>query len=165
MRRNKFLLLNYFSLLLFLASIFVSCSAQPEYIPSSAGEFKLKQKVTGKEADKQLNKLHFNPIVTGKKNEIGYYEAAGKNAVVYITGYINETDAKTDFGKMTKKISPENSVFISPSFFNFMGYNIYRCFGMGQTHFVFVHENVLIWISVETIAGREFLKSYINVIK
>lgn len=63
---------------------------------------------------------------------------------------------------MTEKISPENSVFVGGQTIDIDGKQVYRCFGMGQTHFVFAHKKQLIWISVNTVVANEFLSEYLN---
>jgi len=165
MNSNKFLSNNLICTVIFLTALFVSCSSKTDYLPDSIFNLTLKQKMSGDEAKKHLNKIHFNPVDADKDNDIGFYQGTGNNATIYVTYYSKEVDAIADFDKMTQKISPENSVFISPSFFDFEGYKIYRCFGMGQTHFVFVHKTELLWISVGTISGKDFIKSYISYIK
>jgi hypothetical protein len=56
----------------------------------------------------------------------------------------------SEYVKMVNKISPENSVFINPEFVDIGGKDIYRCFGMGQSHYVFANGKELYWISVDT---------------
>ncbi len=59
---------------------------------------------------------------------------------------------------MTNKISPENSIFIYPEFFDYEGNKIYKCFGMGMTHFVFPLNKSLYWISVDTHLSKDSLR-------
>jgi hypothetical protein len=66
---------------------------------------------------------------------------------------------------MTEKISPENSVFIGGEYLDIEGKQVYRCFGMGQTHFVFAHQKELFWISVNTVIGKDVLTAYLDYIK
>lgn len=153
----------FFSLLFTL--FLNSCSQEKNYLPGNIAGQTLKQKISGAEATEKVNKIHFNPVAGNKENEIGYFEKGENSSTIYLTYYKDEETAKSDFEKMTQKISPQNSVFISPGFFNFEGFNVYRCFGMGQTHFVFVHKNALIWISTGTISSKDFLKEYIKYIK
>ncbi len=164
MRLNKFLK-KIQILAVFIASlIFTYCSGNGGYLPGVIGGLQLKKAVTGAEAAKEVDKIHFNPVASEKENEIGFYESTDNRATIYITYYKTEEEAKADFEKMTQKISPQNSVFISPSFFEFQGYRVYRCFGMGQSHFVFVHKKALLWISADTVHGKEFLKEYLNIL-
>jgi len=143
--------------------ILISCSKQNP-LPDQIFGLSLRQKLVGKEALEFVNKLHFNNV-TYEKNEIGFYEGSKGTAVIYITYYNDEKTANHNFELMTRKISPENSVFIKSSFFEYNGKNIYRTFGMGQTHFVFVSGKNLYWLSVETIWSLKFLKEYLACIE
>lgn len=162
MRHNKFLPVIYFTTVFLVFAFFSSCSKERNYLPSAFSGASLKEKISGKEALSRLNKIHFNPVAAGKENDIGYYEKEGNNSTIYITYYKTGGEALTDFEKMTLKITPGNSQFFAPDTFELEGRKIYRCFGMGQTHFVFTHNNVLIWISTGTISSSDFLKDYIK---
>lgn len=164
MRANKFLKKIQIIAVFIVPLLLGSCSGDGGYLPGVISGLTLKKAVTGAEAAKEVNKIHYNPVAGEKENEIGFYEGSENRATIYITYYKTEEEAQSDFGKMTQKISPQNSVFISPSFFDFQGYNIYRCFGMGQSHFVFVHKKALLWISADTVHGKEFLKEYLQII-
>lgn len=39
---------------------------------------------------------------------------------------------------------------------------VYRTFGMGQTHYVYVVENKLFWFSAETIWAKYFIINYLK---
>jgi len=149
--RNSFTLF-----LLFL----ISCSEQNP-LPDQIFGLTLTQKLVGKEALDFVNKLHFNNV-TSERNEIGFYEGSKGTAVIYITYYNDVKTVNQNFELMTEKISPENSVFIRSSFFEYNGKNIYRTFGMGQTHFVFVSGKNLYWLSAETVWSLKFLKEYLT---
>jgi len=155
-----------FFLLLFLLSfiLFSNCSRHNEPLPERVNQLTLVKTISGQEAKDYINKLHFQPV-TENENLIGHYENESVSAIVYVTLYKNQEDAKIDFDKMTKKISPENSVFIYPQFFDYKGNNIYKCFGMGMTHFVFAKDKKLYWISVDTHIAKNFFDEFYNLVK
>lgn len=151
------------SILIFLFLVFqISCSVKSDLLPENISGLKLLRKMTGDAAKGSINKLHFQPV-TETENEIGFYEGEIGEAIIYVTHYQNAKDAQTDYAKMTKKISQENSVFINPQYFQIAEKEVYQCFGMGMTHFVFYHDMDLFWISVDTHISQEFLKNYINI--
>jgi len=92
---------------------------------------------------------------------LGVLRKQGK-AVIYITYYDNPEQASAEGLKMTEKMSSNNSVFIERKYFDLNGKRIYRCFGMGQTHFIFSYHKQLFWISVDTILAKPFLQSYLT---
>lgn len=153
----------FFILISFWLLFQIGCSKKNDSLPDSISNLILTKKVSGDEAKDYINKLHFQPV-TETENEIGFYKGEKGEAVIYITHYKNSIDPKADYEKMTKKISPENSVFIYPSFFELNGRKIYKCFGMGMTHYVFYHDSELFWISVDTHISEIFLSDYLNIL-
>lgn len=142
---------------------FLSCSSEKDFLPDEFFGLKLKQKLTGTEAKKFVDNLHFQEVAP-EKNEIGFYDSQAGKAVIYITYYSDELTSHSEFKKMVNKISPENSVFINPEFVDIGGKDIYRCFGIGQSHYVFANGKVLYWISVDTNIGRKFIEEYLRYI-
>jgi hypothetical protein len=153
-------LLNLILILPFLL-IQINCSNKQDTLPDKILDLELTRKMTGEAAKESINQLHFQPV-TETENEIGFYKGNIGKGIIYVTHYQNSDDPKSDYEKMTKKISPENSVFFNPSFFKHDGKTIYQCFGMGMTHFVFYHNTNLFWISIDTHIAREFLSNYLN---
>lgn len=138
-----------------------SCSPKKEHLPENLYNLTLKQKMAGQKAKEFINRLHFQEVAS-TENEIGFYAGERGSAVIYITHYESSDKAKSEWSKMTQKISPENSVFIGGEYFRLKGKQVYRCFGMGQTHFVFSHKTSLFWLSVETLIGRASLAEYLD---
>lgn len=160
MRSHKILFFLLSSILILSQ---ISCSNKKDSLPENISGLKLSRKMSGEKAKESVNKLHFQPV-TETENEIGFYKDEISEAIIYVTHYQNAKDSQTDYTKMTKRISPENSVFINPQFFQLDEKEVYQCFGMGMTHFVFYDDVDLFWISVDTHIAREFLKNYINYI-
>jgi hypothetical protein len=153
----------YLTVLIFSALV-IGCSSDPELFPNEISGIQLKRKISGDEAKQFVNKLHISSV-TSEKNEITFYESNKGNATIYVTFYSNELDANQNFTKMTKKISTQNSVFIRGSFLDMKSKRIYRTYGMGQTHYVFVHDKLLFWISVETTLAKKVLETYLHHLK
>jgi hypothetical protein len=151
--------------ILILISLFAffSCSSKKDFLPDEFFGLELKQKLTGDEAKKFVDELHFQEVAP-EKNEIGFYDSQAGKAVIYITYYNDERTSHSEYVKMVNKISPENSVFINPEFVAIGGKDIYRCFGMGQSHYVFANGKELYWISIDTNLGRKFIEEYLRYI-
>lgn len=142
---------------------FFSCSTEKDLLPEEFSGLKLKQKLTGDEARKFVDNLHFQEVAPDK-NEIGFYDSQSGMVIIYITYYPDAGTSQSEYKKMITKISPENSVFINPEFVEVRGKEIYRCFGMGQSHYVFAKNKELYWISVDTRQGKKFIEEYLNYI-
>ncbi|GAB4370739.1 MAG: hypothetical protein Kow0042_13120 [Calditrichia bacterium] len=142
--------------------LLISCGKEPpHFLPEQINNLKLEKKMLGEEAKNFVNKLHFQSVAS-EKNEIGFYQGEEGKATIYVTHYNSSEKAREDWKRMTEKISPKNSVFIGGDHFKVKGRMIYRCFGMGQTHFVFTNEKQLFWISVNTMIGQKILSAYLD---
>lgn len=144
-----------------LISLLICNCVKKEILPQHILAYTLVKVISGSEATQMVNRLHLQPV-TDSKNEIGFYESETKQAIIYVTYYQSEMNAKDDLIKMVDKISPENSVFINGGQLESNNITVYRYFGMGQTHFIFRYRQMLFWLSVETMIAKEFLYSYIK---
>ncbi len=155
--------MNSFIAHLLLGLLFFSCSTEVNFLPDEFFDLTLTKKLTGEEAKEFVNKLHFESV-TETENEIGFYEGEGGTALIYITHYNTEKIAEADYKLMTEKISPENSVFIGSEYLMLKEKKVFRCFGMGQSHYVFYLGKELFWISVDTHFGKKFVQWYIELL-
>lgn len=148
------------SIVIFI-SIVLGCSSDRNLLPEEFFGLKLQKKLTGIEAKNFVDELHFQEVAPDK-NEIGFYSSIAGSAVIYITYYSVDKTAQIEYERMINKISPENSVFINPEFVKIAGKDIYRCFGMGQSHYVFANGKELYWLAVDTHFGKKFVENYLK---
>ena len=153
---NKFIIL-----LLPFIPFLVDCSQDATVLPEKLYGCKLTKLLSGEEAKTKVNKLHFQNVAS-RNNKIGFYEGEDGPITIYVASYKTSTQARDDYFKMTRKISPENSVFIAGEYLKIGERDVYRCFGMGQTHLVLVHRKNLIWLSVDTIRALKILDAYLE---
>lgn len=130
-------------------------------LPDALLSYRLDSRLEGKEAKEFVNRLHFQSV-TENENFIGFYRSGEDQAVIYLTRYPGREPAEDAFRKMTDKISQGNYAFINGEILQVNGQPVYRCFGMGQTHFVFVKSTQLYWISVNTMNANAFLDAYLQ---
>jgi len=139
---------------------FNGCTEKKDYLPESFGDMIRTSLIKGEEAKRIIDQLH-NKEVAPVKNEIGYFTTVRGKAIIYITYYDDNETANSELIKMTDKIAPGNTPFIRGEYIRFDEKNIYRCFGMGQTHFIFAEEKNLYWITVDTHIGHQLLNDYL----
>ena len=144
--------------------ILISCSLGNDPLPEKLYGFKLVNKLSGNEAKKFVDQLHLNEVAP-QKNEIGFYESTVGKLMIYVTYYDDNAKSQSEYEKMISKISPENSVFYDPSIIVTNQKHLYRCYGMGQFHYVFPSGSELYWVSVDPGFGDEFIEEYLNHIK
>ena len=153
-----------FTLCLALLSVLAGCARQRDLLPNEFLGLSLQKKLEGAEAVEFVDRMHLQKVAS-VKNEIGFYAGEKGKATIYVTHYGDPETAAAEEKKMTAKISPENSVFIMVEHKEIDGKPIYRCFGMGQTHYVFSDREQLFWISVETLMADSFIRAYLDYLK
>lgn len=144
-----------------LIYILISCTINEDPLPEKLYGFKLVNKLTGEDAKKFVDQLHFNKVAS-QKNEIGFYESPAGKLIIYVTYYDDDDKPKSEYEKMINKISPENSVFYDPTIIQINQNKIYRCYGMNQVHYVFFSGKELYWVSVDPGFGDKFIVEYVN---
>jgi len=147
------------SLCLALSSL--TCNQRADLLPEQFYGCTLTGRLSGDDAKTHVDRLHFQNV-TAHSTEIGRYEGPDGPITIYVTTYLNSQQAEEDYHKMTQKISPENSVFIGGEYLKIGEREVYRCFGMGQTHYVIIHRENLIWLSVDTIRANKILDAYLK---
>lgn len=161
--KNKLTLLLFFSFII-SSGFLIGCSQPKDYLPNSFFDLKMTSKLEGEAAKRFVNNLHHQPV-TVEKNEVGFYRAQKGEAIIYVTYYPSAKLAQENFDKMTEKITPEISPFHSYEFFELEGKRIYKTLGMGQTHYVFVDDKNLLWVTAENEWALKFLENYLLLIK
>lgn len=147
-----------------LIIILLSCSSGENPLPEEIYGFNLTNKLAGDEAKKFVDQLHFSEVAP-EKNEIGFYESPAGKLIIYVTYYDEDVKSQSEYEKMINKISPDNSVFYDPSIIKINQKDIYRCYGMGQVHYVFTSGRELFWVSVDPQFGEKFIAEYLKRIK
>ena len=144
-----------------LALIF--CDRAADYLPEQFAGMERSNYLSGPAAKQFVDKMH-HKSVTPENNEIGFYTGENGKATIYITHYLSNDEARAEYEKMIEKISPENSAFMGGEIMEIEGRSVYRCFGMGQTHFVFYRDKKLFWLSLNTMRANKLLGEYFALI-
>ncbi len=148
-----------FVLIILLAIATVACGQKKSYVPKSILQYQLTRLLQGEEAKAFINKLHFKRVAP-VESMVGFYKNGEKQGIVYVTVYQDSQQAQKDWQTMVDKISQGNEVFVQGAVMEIDGNEVFRCFGLGQTHFVFTHKNALIWLQVETIGAEKLFRDY-----
>ena len=154
-KNYKYLILNFT-----LVFLLLDCNRSTPVLPEELYGCSLSKTLSGEDAKAYVDHLHLQNVAS-QANKIGFYEGENGPLTIYVTTYKTHAQAKDDYQKMTQKISPENSVFIAGEYVTLGEKKVYRCFGLGQTHLVFVQGENLIWMSVDTIRANKILDAYL----
>ncbi len=154
---------KYFLLISLAGLLLAGCSTQNDYLPQEFFGLKLAVLKDDKEAANFVNKLHLKSVAAAK-NKIGFYEGEPGKAAIYLTIYDNNDSARSAEKKMIVKMTKDKNFFVDGEFIVINDETVYVCFGMGQTHFIFVRDNVLFWVSVDNYFAKRFLADYLEYI-
>lgn len=138
----------------------ISCNHRDSpAFPGQLNDYQRTRIITAEEASRIINRLHENPVAA-RRNEICLYENDHGQVMIYVSYYESPNDAEQEWQRMIDKISVQNSVFIEGTVFLSGRTSVYRCFGLGQTHYVFAKGNRLFWLSLETMGAAKMLSDY-----
>ncbi|MCB9057412.1 MAG: hypothetical protein H6627_02535 [Calditrichae bacterium] len=121
------------------------------------------QFLQGKEAEEFVNKLHLKTVVS-EKSDIAFYEGSGGTLTVYITYYQDNKIARQEMNRMINKMQTTETIFIKGRRMEIADQDVFRCFGMGQTHYIFALDEKLFWVSANTMIAADFIEYYMDYI-
>ena len=129
-------------------------------LPKELAGLSLTQTRTGSEAIAEFADLHGQefPVTSG---EIGYY-GDGK-ATLWVAGTSSESVAAELVNDMERKIAQGSSPFTPIDEMNNRNRKIYVLEGMGQKHYYFQSNNLVIWLAVEPNLADEALQQILEV--
>jgi len=153
-----------FPLILCTIIFIIGCTQEKPFLPEKIFTLTLKKQLTGEEAKAFVDNLHFKEV-TPENNEIGFYEGEKGKAIIYVTHYKDAKQAREEGKRMIEKIDQGNLVFFMGDSLFVNEMPVYRCFGMGETHFIFSRDNHLFWISSGTMFAQKFLYAYLEHLK
>jgi hypothetical protein len=155
--QKKYLQLS--AVILFTVILLASCSKKIDPLPKEIFELKLDKKLSGKEANDFLFRMH-SGNVGSDKNEIGFYSGDRGGATIYVSFFEDKIQAQAEEKRMTDEISGGKTEFTNGEVFYIDGHKIYKCSGYSQLHYVFSKENNLYWLTADTEISRKFLTAY-----
>jgi hypothetical protein len=132
-------------------------------LPATLADMQLKKTISGIEANKMIFGMHGKATGPNSDSLIGYYGAEGPKNALYLTAFENKDLAQQALDKMVEKMANSSFGFSLPQSEKHGSDVIYRCNGMGLSHFFYRHENLLLWLQVEkdkAAAGLEDLLAH-----
>lgn len=144
-----------------LTSLLICCSKNQNPLPEYLYNFKRTDFLQGAEAEEFVNKLHLKTVVS-VKSEIAVYQGEKEPLTIYITYYDNPDTALQEMQKMIDKMTSTETVFIKGENISINDQQVFRCFGMGQTHYIFAVDDKLFWVSVGTLIAADFMEYYLD---
>ncbi len=160
MKRN----IKALTLTLSLILLFYSCNSKPIPLikpPDSIGDLKLGKFKTGKEALKELFRLHGRKMGLINGYVADYTNKDGK-ATVYYSVAKNEKLAGRLISWMIKRIGKSHEIFRDMKKESFKSQIFYSVYGMNQKHFFFCKNDKIIWIAADPQVAYSFIENFLN---
>jgi hypothetical protein len=130
-------------------------------VPETLGELQLGELLSGAAAREMIDHLHAKGV-TPAENEIGFYDAPGGKATLYVSVYANEADAGAAERRMAELIRAGNPIFGEYVERSIGGQVVHRCYGMGQEHFFFSVGTNLYWLGVDAPLAEQTLSELLK---
>ena len=129
-------------------------------LPKEVAGLSLTQTQTGSAAIAEFADLHGKefPVVSGA---IGIY--GNSQITLWVAGAQSEATAIEMTSAMQSKIAQGNSPFTPVNEINDRNRKIYALEGMGQKHYYFQSDNLVIWLAVDPNLADEALKQILEV--
>ncbi len=148
-------------LALLLPLVLSGQSARDPVLPPTLGSLKLANKLTGRDAQGMIDRLH-DKSVTPVNSVVGHYAAAAGEATLYVSVYRMDAEAASTFKKMADRIRTRNQVFTHYQERSFWGQTVARCYGLGQAHYFFSRNNHLYWLGADFEVAQAALQSLLG---
>jgi len=135
-------------------------SPSPPVLPQSIGGLALAHQLNGERANEILNRMH-DKEVTPATNLIGMYAGGNTSAVVYVSAYRSDDEARDAYATMAWRISVGNPIFAEYSTIRIENHDASFCIGQGQVHYFFPHDHLLYWLSLDPTIAETTARGFI----
>lgn len=149
--------------LLILAIGLTYCKREtnPSPFPKNVAGLSLIIYSQGKDAIKDINKLHGKEIPI-KNGYVLQYKSNGKKATIWISDSGSKEEANFLLSQMAQRLKMDSKLFGHFLETEIKGSIIYSVLGMGQRHFFFQKDIRLFWIAVDFQIANLFLNEFLE---
>ena len=160
-RRTAMVLIGIGALVLMGSIAYLLAGAQTNTLPlpQTLAELALTNATYGPEAVTEINRLHGKefPLTAGA---MGAYSDGQANATLWVSKFASRAVAQQIIDAMRSKIAEGRSPFEPTGTQQVGSYLIYELDGLGQKHFYFQSNDLVIWLAVDpAIASRALAQS------
>jgi len=137
----------------------VSSSAALD-LPNQLAELRMTDSKSGDQAISEFTDLHGKsfPVISGA---VGIY--GNREITLWVAGTTSDSIAKELTDAMQKRIAEGNSPFTPINEINQRNRKVYVLEGMGQRHYYFQSQNLVIWLAADPALADEALQQILEV--
>jgi|DewCreStandDraft_5_1066085.scaffolds.fasta_scaffold00182_81 hypothetical protein len=157
-------------LLLFAFALLASNTISPKRTPTAGDEFdlptklaglRLEEKVVGRAALEEINRLHGRPIFSGSGAIVRYRGAEGM-VTLWIARARSPLQATWLLWRMNRRMRGGTRVFSAPRPSEVQGRMVFVTEGLGQRHFYYQSGALLLWLAAPPAIGDEVLQQLLR---
>jgi len=138
---------------LWLAGYGGAVRAEP---PKGLGDLKLLHALQGKEALREINRLH-GKEVGGEDGYVAHYEKEGAVAMLYLAQASSTAQAARQLKQMSDRIRRGDSPFYHLKTSKRGEITLYSALGQGQIHYFFQRDSRVLWLAVDAPVAKRTL--------
>ena len=132
--------------------------------PTQIADLQLGHSSQGEEAVAEINRLHGKEIEM-KNGYLAHYESDRTKAVLYISEFDSEDQAREQIDKMKKKIGKGSKGFAPLQELEVEERILYSLLGFHQIHYFYLDSHKVIWLAADPFRAELVLKDVLGVIK
>lgn len=146
------------ALALLLAGYGAAVRAEP---PKSLGDLKLSHALQGKEALRDINRLH-GKEVGAKDGYVAHYEKNGAVAMLYLAQASSTAQAARQLKQMSNRIQKGDSPFYHLKTSRQGEITLYSALGQGQIHYFYQRDSSVLWLAVDAPVAKQALAALLK---
>ncbi len=135
-------------------------SAAP--LPPELSGMKLVRVTTGQGAAAMIARLHGKDVAPAESH-IGYYGGGAMQAVLYVSRFASDEEARSQLAAMSDRIGAGSSGFGHHAQFTIDAREIHLVLGQGQVHYFFTEGSDLSWLAMRPDLARAGLAELLDV--
>ena len=129
--------------------------------PKSLGDLKLLHALQGKEALREINRLH-GKEVGGKAGYVAHYEKEGAVAMLYLAQASSTARAARQLKQMSDRIQKGDSPFYHLKTSRQGEITLYSALGQGQIHYFYQRDSSVVWLAVDAPVAKQTLAALLQ---
>ena len=155
---QKHIVIFLTALALLLAGYGGAVRAEP---PKSLGELELLHALQGKEALREINRLHGKEI-GGNNGYVAHYEKDGAVAMLYLAQASTAAQAARQLKQMSNRIERGDSPFYHLKTSRQGEITLYSALGQGQIHYFYQRDASVLWLAVDPPVAKQTLTALLK---
>jgi len=129
--------------------------------PGNLGDLKLLHALQGKEALREITRLH-GKEVGGKGGYVAHYEKDGAVAMLYLTQASPAARAASQLKQMSDRIKGGSSPFHHLKESRQRNITVYSALRQGQIHYFYQRDSSVLWLAADAPVAKQTLAALLN---